>query len=758
MNGKGSLSIFKKTAGKLLAFTLVGVLFVTGMAGCGKDETEKEKKKAKGRYVEKEIEMTFADDEQGVSLIRKQDGGYKLYTYLTSEKTYKAYESEDGLNFQESQVEWINGATGGEGVYLKSIFQGGDNKEYALYYKSEDGNHLIRTEDGSSTEEVLPEVFRERNGVEKAGILENGDVVISDTTEGKLLVYDIQNGTCKKTMEQGAANTTGIETFDCREGKAVTLSGENDGFTVFDLEKGEAVQKYVYDDMGEDYGVLRLGEDEDCYYLDRLGLHHMNKDGSTVETLVEGDMASMGDSTMSAKGFVQGEGKEYLALYNQEGNRAVLVRYVYDKEARVTADNQLVIYGLEENKTIKQAVSRFQKDHPDVRVRYKTGSGQENGTTRADQIRVLNTELLSGNGADILVLDGLPLESYIEKGVLMDMTGFYEELEKENPLLDNIVKSMKKEKGIYQMPVRMKVLAMYGSLEEVEALQSLDSLSSYLEQGDGKDILDNARSHEHYLRLLLNLNYKEVFTEDGKAVSEEELKKLLKTAKKLGESVGVEADTVKEFYLGRMPEMTEENLLKEMGEELLYNISTGNDLRARKHKAAVVTEAEGISDLMITCEVLRELGTSPQGIHGLYIPRGMVGVCESSGNKELAQEFLKTLFSEEIQSLDLNDGFPVNEKALEAWCTREKPDESTGSGLCIGGDDGEGGTFSAMEPSGEQLRPFVEIGQKADTPVLVDEAILEVILDEGIGYCKGEKILEKAVSGITNKIKTYLAQ
>ena len=744
---------------RMVSLMLIGVLFVSSMAGCGREETEKSKKQAKGRYVEKEIKIDFAENEQGVSLIKMKEGASKLYTFLPGEKKYKAYESEDGLNFQESQADWINSVIGGKDVYLKSIFQGEDNKEYALYYKSEDGNHLIQTADGSSAGEILSEVFRENLDIEMAGVLKNGDVVTVDTTKGKLSVYSVQDGTCNKTMEQGAVDTTGIKTFDCRGGKALTLNTKNNGFTVFDLEKGEAVQEYVYDGMGGDYGVLRLGEDEDCYYLDRQGLHHINKNGSTVETLVEGDMASMGDSTMSVEGFVLGDGKEYLALYNQERNQAVLVRYVYDKEARVTADKQLVVYGLEENKTIRQAVSKFQKEHPDVRVRYKTGSGEETGTTRADQIRVLNTELLGGNGADILVLDGLPLESYIEKGVLMDMTDFYEKLEKENPLLDNIVESMKKEKGLYQMPVRMKVLAMYGSKEEMAALQSLDSLSAYLEKGDGKDILGNARSYEYYLRLLLTLNYKEIF-ENGekKTISEKELTKLLETAKKLGEETGVEADTVKEFYLKRMPELTEENLLNELGEERLRSIATNNELRARNHKAAVVTEAEGIGGLMETCEVLRELGTNPQGIHGLYIPRGMVGVNESSENKELAQEFLKTLFSEEIQSLDLYDGFPVNKKALENWCNREKPDESTGMGITVSGDDGEGGIFSATEPSGEQLQPFVELGQKADTPVLLDEAILEVILDEEIAYCKGEKTLEKAVSGISNKIKTYLAE
>ena len=92
-------------------------------------------------------------------------------------------------------------------------------------------------------------------------------------------------------------------------------------------------------------------------------------------------------------------------------------------------------------------------------------------------------ELLGGNGADILVLDGLPLDSYIEKGVLEDLNGFYEEIKKDNPLQENIVNSMKRNKGLYQLPVRTKVLCMFGSDEETSAMQSLDSLEAYLEGG-----------------------------------------------------------------------------------------------------------------------------------------------------------------------------------------------------------------------------------------------------------------------------------
>ena len=65
---------------------------------------------------------------------------------------------------------------------------------------------------------------------------------------------------------------------------------------------------------------------------------------------------------------------------------------------------------------MRQAASMFQLAHPDVRVELIDGQTEAGSTTVSDTIRALNTELLSGNGADVLVLDGLPADAYIEKG------------------------------------------------------------------------------------------------------------------------------------------------------------------------------------------------------------------------------------------------------------------------------------------------------------------------------------------------------
>ena len=57
----------------------------------------------------------------------------------------------------------------------------------------------------------------------------------------------------------------------------------------------------------------------------------------------------------------------------------------------------------------------YQRQNPDVRVSYEVALGDDSAVTESDAMRTLSTELLAGEGPDVLILDGMPVESYIEK-------------------------------------------------------------------------------------------------------------------------------------------------------------------------------------------------------------------------------------------------------------------------------------------------------------------------------------------------------
>ena len=195
---------------------------------------------------------------------------------------------------------------------------------------------------------------------------------------------------------------------------------------------------------------------------------------------MDGSMGAMGAPVNSGTGMICTGDGEFYVLYSQWKTASYsLAHYVYDKDAAAVPEHTLQVFGLSENDTVWQAISGFQRKHPDVKVEYKT-SGKETEEITSDDIRTLNTELLSKKGADVLMLNGLPTDAYIEKGVLADITKLTKNLMKENAYLENIMENTVQKNGkIYGIPVKFTVPVMYGDEQIEKALDSLDSLKAY---------------------------------------------------------------------------------------------------------------------------------------------------------------------------------------------------------------------------------------------------------------------------------------
>ena len=200
----------------------------------------------------------------------------------------------------------------------------------------------------------------------------------------------------------------------------------------------------------------------------------------------------------------------------------------------------LTVYGLnlEQTDTIHQAASMFQLEHPDVRVELIDGQITSGSTTVSDTIRALNTELLGGNGADLLVLDGLPAESYIEKGILEDMKDFLSPMIASGELTEQVSKPYTEESGsIYQIPTRMTLLAAYGDSQAVASLVSMEAMRAY--QKDSSNLpLRPKTNYESLLRQILMLKYDEIVDMRTGKPYPDKIKELLETVKVLGEANG----------------------------------------------------------------------------------------------------------------------------------------------------------------------------------------------------------------------------
>ena len=193
--------------------------------------------------------------------------------------------------------------------------------------------------------------------------------------------------------------------------------------------------------------------------------------------IIDSAISTFGDEESNLIGFIEKGEKNFLAAFNDWSSDGVsVINYTYNPDITSTPDNQIVIYSLLENYMIRQAISAYSKENPDVYVKYEIGLNYNDGVTQSDALKTLNTEIMGGNGPDVIILDGLTAESYISKGLLEDMSDIINPLIENETIFKNIAQAYTKDGKIYQIPTYFKYPILLGNKEDINSVSDLSSL------------------------------------------------------------------------------------------------------------------------------------------------------------------------------------------------------------------------------------------------------------------------------------------
>lgn len=735
---------------RLTAAALAAVLVITGVAGCKSKDADEGKKSAKGKYVEKEITLPLKESEEPAGMVQKGDKTLRFYTKDKNTGQYKAYDY-NGEKFADADASWLNPVTEQNGIVMK-IIQGEDGEEYVLYTADDSLMHVLK--EGQSTEVPLPELaqpgeYEMTPYISAMQIDKNGNIFLADVMAKKIRMYGPAGGNQIKSFDAGSAEGSLFMPIDVKDQNLLVMNIDGDGFICYDTENDGVTSETKYDGTIET-GSLKLGSEKDIYFTDGKGIHHLTLGGTVSEDVIDGNSTSLGIPQTTVENLFFGKESQYYAvirLSDVSGSTYKLYEYVYDKEAKAVPDKTLTIYGLTESSTVRQAIARFQREHPDVGVEYKTGNSGEGTATKADSIRALNTELLGGNGADVIMLDGLPVQSYIEKGVLDDLS----DAVKESELQENIIKPYKQDGKIYQIPTRYGIPILLGNKEKMEAVKSIEGLKDYMERNPNEKIFEGV-SAKAMMRFLIDMNYKSLVDENMK-VQTKELTELMKLAKQASDPT---ADDISGQFAGQ------ESVVVEMS-----GWDIGNLFDYADNGTVASKEIKGVMGMMIPYCAARENQEQPSDADGIYVPRDIAGVNKASKQKELAQKFIETLLSEEVQSLDIEGGMPVNKKAMEAFVqsVEEVPEEdgmSLGISVAASADGEE--TEPASEPMiitlpyRSEVKSLAELSNTLTKPVQTDDVTGEMMQNEADAYFEGTSSAEDAAKAAATKADTYLAQ
>ena len=411
-----------------------------------------------------------------------------------------------------------------------------------------------------------------------------------------------------------------------------------------------------------------------------------------------------------------------------------------EKDKTDTGKNTVLkIYSLKENSMIRSSLAFFRREHTDISINYTVGYTGEDGFSVSDAIRKLNTEIMADEGPDIIVLDNLPVEEYISKGVLEAVTDIVNE--KKDEIFFNMIEGYNKESEIFCVPTTFRIPVIIGNSEVVSA-ESSKAVIDQMEQQESpvltrqdfpyaamnmfvtSDMVEKDGMNEEKLTAYYNdlLRLKEMGNVTDKIVGESDYS--------MNQTVDIfpygESDVPSDIYFGEA---------KAGVGQIAYADSYIKLNSARKQ-----------ADIQF--DYLNKSGGN------YYIPTEVLGINSRSSSKDAAKEFLSLYLTEEVQNTNTM-GFSINRNSMrnsaavtdspQYYSTIYKNLEDT-SGLDL---------YTLSTDEFNELLQFVEL---ADTPVRVDAVVAETVMEQADKILYEGLDVQTAVKTVCDKINLYLKE
>lgn len=689
----------------------------------------------KGRFMEEEIALPEEMGENGIEdVVSLPDGSLEFVVRP---------EGESARRYRYDGSGWTEGGEihAPEGVKASKLLCGGDG---ALYYGGFDTDyvfHLWTQEEDGEVKERFSDVFAVPEGEEYgllpdfAGILPDQSLLVSDVSEAALYDADGKRGFVLPQDFLGTDTRISAAVFGT---DYYTLY--NQEIVRYDLLTGKQSGSFPMPEQAvSDLYSWSLFTDGDFLYAAGMpGLYRIGLDGTMWEQLIDGSLNSMGRQDIYLKKFAKGANGEFYGIYTNY-NTLSLFCYRFDETADAVPSKTLTIYALRDYATVRQAAAVFQKENPGIRVDYRIAVEDPQEAVSEDVIRALNTELINGGGADILILDGLPAEIYKNKGILADLSGSLSDIR--DSLLPNMLSNYLDEEGnCYYLPARIMTPVIFGSRAGCEAVTSLEKMESYA----GETPLFAPDLYENLLRFTAHTCYEEIFEPSG-TIREGMLLRWITAVKNAGERGQAKTS----FNKSEMDSLHVDNRVFWDGfaRQSDYNLALGLSMAGTE----VLTSMEDAmlpfaAVEMLSCEV------PVSGLKKTFLPSVVAGINASSGNQEEAGAFLRVLFGDEVQRELLRDGFAVRTDSLESWADIEKG-ISTSTSMH--------GTDVRLEgewPNRQKREDIINIVRLASVPVVVDESLIQIVAEGSKGYFEGTESAEQAAAAIENKLQLMLSE
>lgn len=781
--------MIRKSRNKIISLLLAAVMVFT-LAGCGDNPDsgqsngpagagtaaedgeqngntdESDEQRAMGRYVEKETDLTELASSPFANLCRLEDGSLVALgcsgSYLVSK--------DEGVTWEREMPDWLTEITESN-VWITDFDMTPDGTIAIGYYSGEENPYMLVHPDGTKVPIEIP--LSEESKYIRQVVATDDNRILANIGQGNL--YEVQeDGSC----ELIAATQERI-TFITVKGDFVFMdsdASDSEMPIIYDMGSGEyieddALREFVKASYADRYYngttdcimYMLPGEEGVLYLIGRKGIHRHAVGGNMMEQIVDGSLSMLSNPSYTVTSAIQLEDDVFLVLF---GN-GKLLRFTYDPNVSAVPENMLTIYSLKENNDLRQIIALYQSQNPDVFVSYQVGMEDGGSVTREDAVKKLNTEIMAGTGPDLIVMDGLPFASYVQKGLLLDMTDYLKEYSAKAPLFDNIIEALKVDGKAYVAPATIGLPKLLGRKDVLDGAADLsgvgEAVETLREEHPGDDIIAIC-SAEGVLNRFAPVSAPEWVSADG-TVNRDIIEEFLEQCKRIYDAQmdGILTEITQqyakrsEWYLGTYNQSID-RLDWSIDSDIIDYISGEACLISgwlnTNYSYSICISAErapGYED--------SRLKTMQGGCSNVFKPQTMLGISAASTQTDAARLFMDFFLSASVQENCY--GLPLNQEAYDKQFTPQEGEVGENGeygSFSVSSQDGIGITYEFYWPSDAQIAELKAEIASANTAYVQDEVLEDAVFKQGGAYIRGELTLDRALDEIESQIAIYMAE
>lgn len=437
-----------------------------------------------------------------LNLCSRTDGTLALLANTDRNSPYgpwKLWQSTDGESWAEQPLAWLRQQDEKFALVTARLLpEGGLLLCSLLHYEQPENSEEMEityrlTRLSPQGEAIREQAFsrRSRHPVASMRLTQEGDLLIQEGDKLSLL----DAGTLEEKLQFGAGEAA-IADYACRGGTLYLTTA--DTVQSYDLFTGEIIGSfdtletvrsfYAFGAMNSQASERRLLPDTDqesLYYCDQNGIFAHADGGRLVEQIVEGPGSSL--SLPTRKPLTLLKLSQGFAILFEEGEGYHLSRFQYMASAR-PQKGELTVYTINNFRDgrLRQAIGLYELDNG-MRVNYRVGQPVDSegrvSVSLSDAMRTLTTELIAGNGPDVLVFNGAPPRAMVEKGVLRDLSAFAGAHIQTGEWLSGIADGFSQADGeLYGIPMSFSLPAVFSDGETLREVRDFDSFTAWAER------------------------------------------------------------------------------------------------------------------------------------------------------------------------------------------------------------------------------------------------------------------------------------